>query len=162
MIKGQVYSSESICRSSAGMLSWSKCFLFSEPFSSESLSLLLEFIMMNTTLQLCTLPIVMYFLCAKTYLGHDIELGKEFCLYFDITLSAILIIGCSVHQIMTAIICLPSAVVFGSHFIFNLGVQLTGFFGCLAIAVTLGVMFPIQKSLGYSEPILANESRKDC
>jgi hypothetical protein len=119
--------------------------------------------MMIITIQMCITPIAMYFMFAKTYAGHDIELGKEFCFPFDTILFAILAIGCLVHQLMTAAICLPSAVIFGSHFISTLGVQLTGFFGCLTIAGTLGVMFPIQTSLEYSEQCLAlaNQSSKD-
>ena len=160
MIEGQVYSGEYICRPSAWMLSCPTGFLFLEPSSYDSPSCFCEFIMTSITFQLCILPIVMHLMCAKTYSRDDIELDKEFCILFDIMLFAILVIGCSVHQMMTALTCLPSAVFFGSHFISTLGVQLTGFFGCLAIAGTLGVMFPIQPPLASFEKPLANQSSK--
>jgi hypothetical protein len=62
-------------------------------------------------------------------------------------LFGMLVTACVAHQFMTALACQPSSMVFDSLFMSTLGVQLTGFFGCLAIACALGSMFPILKQL---------------
>jgi hypothetical protein len=83
------------------------------------------------------------------------------CHSIDSGLFAGLVIVCAAHQIMNALICRAPSIVFDYRFISTLGIQLSGFFGCLAMANKLGVMFPVAIPLKYLAHTLDNKSTED-
>ena len=72
-----------------------------------------------------------------------------------------MVLMCVDHQIATALTFLPSLVIFDYRFISTVGVQLVGFFGCLAMACILGMMFPIVTPLESTQQTHVDKSIKD-
>ena len=89
------------------------------------------------------------------------EREKTHCECCDTMIFAILIIMCAAYQITTALTLLPSLVISDYCFISTLGVQLMGFFGCVAMACVLGMMFPIVTPLESTEQTHVHPSIKD-
>ena len=167
LIKSRVYLGEYVqwSRCEADDFCWNlkrlEVVSFLDPYSpsSPSLILFMTIIALMTIFYLFSISI--WAILADTDFGSDPEDEERFYRFVDSALFAVLVIGCAAHLIMTAVIFLPSLVIFDQRFIATLAIQLSGFVGCLAMACTLGVMFPVAVPVESLAHTPENKSTKD-
>ena len=148
-------------QSSVWIVVYLKCFLFSEPYSINSPSNLLHASIVGLITAVFPFKVASYLLFPENIFKERVAREKIHCECCDIMIFAILVIMCVVYQITTALTFLPSLVIYDYRFISNIGMQLMGFFGCMAMACALGMMFPIVTPLESWEHIHVNQSIKD-
>ena len=134
---------------------------FLDPYSPFSPSLLLCVMLLCLTVIFFIFSVSFWVILAGTDFGSDPEDEERFYRFVDSALFVVLVMGCAAHLIMTTVTFLPSLVIFDQRFVSTLAIQLSGFVGCLAMACTLGVMFPVAIPLESSAHTLENKSTKD-